>query len=117
MCFWDRVIILLEQKDISRKELIISTGIESSLISKGLSDTSTPRTETALKIANYLGTTVEFLVTGKNPHSIILSHELYNFEQNLDDIASLCKLSDENKNIIRQLIRELLNEAELQSKS
>lgn len=115
MSFWERVVIILDQKEIPRKELIISTGIESSLISKGLSDTSIPRTETALKIAQFLGTTVEYLVTGNSPHSLPPNISMADFKQYKDFLVDMAKLSDANRNMIRQLIMELLDDTEYSS--
>lgn len=112
MTFWDRVLFLLDQKEISRKELIISTGIESSLISKGLSGGSIPRTETALKIARFLGTTVEYLVSGYSVHPLPPTVSIQDFEPYIDIITSISKLSEGNRRLIFQIITDLADDRE-----
>ncbi|MBR3672334.1 MAG: helix-turn-helix transcriptional regulator [Spirochaetia bacterium] len=64
MNFWERVENLIEQKGINKKTLAAEAGIDSSNISKGLKSGSSPSADTAVKIAKYLNTTVEYLVTG-----------------------------------------------------
>ncbi|MBR4376671.1 MAG: helix-turn-helix transcriptional regulator [Spirochaetia bacterium] len=64
MNFWERVENLIEQKGINKKTLASETGIDSSSISKGLKNGSFPSAETAVKIAKFLNTSVEYLVTG-----------------------------------------------------
>lgn len=67
MTFWERVIVLLENKDISRKELAAQAKFDVSNIGKGAANANMPNAETAVRIAQILGTSVEYLVTGKNP--------------------------------------------------
>lgn len=65
MNFWQRIENILENKGMTRKELAASIGFNASNISKGKKTGSCPSAETAVAIAAFLGTTVEFLVTGK----------------------------------------------------
>lgn len=67
MNFWERVEIILDQKDITKKELAMSAGFSPSNISKGKRENSSPSADMAVAIARFLGTTVEYLVTGKDP--------------------------------------------------
>lgn len=64
MNFWERVENLLEQKGINKKTLASEAGIDASNISKGLRNGGSPAADTAVKIAKFLNTTVEYLVTG-----------------------------------------------------
>ena len=64
MNFWERVENLLDQKGINKKTLASEAGIDSSNISKGLKSGGSPSADTAVKIAKFLDTTVEYLVTG-----------------------------------------------------
>ena len=65
MCFAENLKELLELKDIEIKELANGTGISKNTIDNYLSgQKSIPNAENAVKIAKFLGTTVEFLVTG-----------------------------------------------------
>lgn len=66
MNFWERVDNLLEQKGINKKTLAAEAGIDASTISKGLKNGGFPSADTAVKIAQYLNTSVEYLSTGKD---------------------------------------------------
>lgn len=80
MNFWERVEYLLDQKDITRKELAMTVGFSPSNISKGKKENSFPSAETAVSIAHFLDTTVEYLVTGSGTNSSTAE------KQNLDDL-------------------------------
>ena len=65
MCFAENLKEMLESKDIEIKELAYGTGISKNTSDNYLSgQKSIPNAENAVKIAKYLGTTVEYLVTG-----------------------------------------------------
>lgn len=66
MNFWDRVNNLLDEKGITKKELAEKVKIDPSTISKGSKENRMPAADKAVFIAQFLGTTVEYLVTGKN---------------------------------------------------
>ncbi len=67
MNFWERVDELLEEQDINKKTLAMEAGFNPSNITKGIKNNNAPSAETAVKIAQKLGVSVEYLVTGKNP--------------------------------------------------
>lgn len=70
MCFAENLKELLDSKDIEIKELAYGTGISKNTIDNYLSgQKSIPNAENAVKIAKYLGTTVEYLVTGNIPEN------------------------------------------------
>lgn len=58
--------MLLDEKDISRKELASKAKFDVSNIGKGAVNANMPNAETAVNIAKTLGTTVEYLVTGED---------------------------------------------------
>lgn len=65
MSFAENLKEMLEIKDIEIKELANATGISKNTIDNYLSgQKSIPNAENAVKIAKFLGTTVEYLVTG-----------------------------------------------------
>ena len=64
--FWQRVEYLLDSKGLTKKELAKNTHITPSNISKGLQNKSSPSAQTAVEIAQFLDTTVEYLVTGQD---------------------------------------------------
>jgi transcriptional regulator with XRE-family HTH domain len=69
MNFWERVENLIEQKGINKKTLAAEAGIDSSNISKGLKSGGSPSADTAVRIAKFLDTSVEYLVTGNDAKS------------------------------------------------
>ena len=67
MSFAENLKEMLDSKDIEIKELSHGTGISKNTIDNYLSgQKSIPNAENAVKIAKYLGTTVEFLVEGSD---------------------------------------------------
>lgn len=65
--FWERVDYELEYKGMTRKALATEVGFNLGNIGKGIILGSIPAADTAIKIANVLGVSVEYLVTGLNP--------------------------------------------------
>lgn len=55
---------LLEQKGLKAADVCRATGIKSPVFSEWKKGKSKPNTEKMLKIANFLGVTVEYLMTG-----------------------------------------------------
>ena len=62
--FWERVDKELEFLGKTRKSLALEVGFNLGNIGKGIKLGSTPSAETAVKIAQVLGVSVEFLVNG-----------------------------------------------------
>lgn len=65
MSFWENVENIREYKNIPRKELAYKADFSLNSISTGIARDSIPLADVACRIANVLGVTVEFLVTGK----------------------------------------------------
>ncbi len=65
MSFWQNVESELAYKNITRKELAEKASFAVSGISLGLSHNSVPNADVAVRIAEVLGVSVEYLVTGK----------------------------------------------------
>lgn len=85
MSFSDNLRNLLDIKEIQIKELSAGTGISKNTLDNYLSgQKSLPNAENAVKIAQFIGVSVEYLVTGK---------------------ASKENISDEIKNLIRDLYK------------
>lgn len=89
---------LLDFHDIELKELAKGTGISKNTLDNYLSgQKSLPNAENAVKIAQYIGTTVEYLVTGKHQNTHLhdeLIADLY--RMNKQDLVSI-------KNIVHSL--------------
>ena len=64
MNFWERVDDLLDRTGINKKTLAYDAGFDASNITKGIKNNNIPSAETAVKIAQVLGVSVEFLVNG-----------------------------------------------------
>ena len=64
MNFWDRVDDLLDRTGINKKTLAYDAGFDASNITKGIKNNNIPSAETAVKIAQVLGVSVEYLVNG-----------------------------------------------------
>lgn len=67
MDFWKRVEEELVYLGIGKKELAYRAGIKEQTLHKAIERGSNPAADTAIKIANVLGVSVEYLVTGLNP--------------------------------------------------
>lgn len=66
MSFWQNVENELQYQNISRKELAAKAGFAVSGISLGINNGNVPNAELAVKIADVLGVSVRYLVTGKS---------------------------------------------------
>ena len=64
MNFWETVNSELEYQEKERKELAAYAGFDVSNIGKGIKNGSVPLADTAVKIAEFLNVSVEFLVSG-----------------------------------------------------
>ena len=63
--FWKNVMHILKEKKISQEILCDGTGISIWTLRGSISKKIFPRVEIAKTIADYLGTSVDFLLTGK----------------------------------------------------
>jgi len=63
--FVDRIDNILQKKNISRVKMNEDIGLQKNLIAQWKQRGTIPSADTALKIAQYLNTTVEYLLTGK----------------------------------------------------
>ena len=101
MSFGDNLHKELEFQDIQIKELSEKTGISKNTLDKYLSGTkSQPNVENAVKIAQALGVTVEYLVLGENPAKA---------EQNDPIQNSFSRLSPRDKEIVSELVRIIVS--------
>lgn len=110
MNFWERVEYLLDQKDITKKELAMTAGFCPSNISKGKREGSFPSAETAVAIADFLETTVEYLVTG-NCTRISKSEEdkIDTLSHYIKTMKQLDSIPDSRRKIIETMIQDMGN--------
>lgn len=64
MNFWETVDSELEYQKKERKDLAAAAGFDVSNIGKGMKNGSIPLADTAVRIANFLNVSVEYLVSG-----------------------------------------------------
>ena len=62
MGFWETVDSELKYQDKTRKQLAQNLGFDATTISKGVSNNSVPLADMALKIADFLGVSLEYLL-------------------------------------------------------
>ena len=112
MSFWERVDCELEYLGITRKYLAEKVNINTSLIAKGLQIGSIPSAETAVKIAQVLGVSVEYLVNGTETQKSPSQKEteqnqlrLYRRYHNL--IEKMESFSEEKQTVVNNLVKDL----------
>ena len=113
--FWSRVVEILEQKDISRKEFAAQVGISYSSIHNGVSLGSIPSADIALKIADKLDTSIEYLVYGNNPKTeaspdsknTSKNQEQFLYRKNKDIISAIERLSPDVRSSLKDLIAKI----------
>jgi transcriptional regulator with XRE-family HTH domain len=69
MAFTEHLELLLKKHNTTQKALAAHLGIRYASISDWKKGVTFPRADVALQIAQYLGTTVEFLLTGVEPNA------------------------------------------------
>ncbi len=103
MSFAENVKSEIEYQDIQIKELAFKTGISRNTLTKYLSGKeSQPGVENAVKIAQALGVTVEYLVTGKT------LDEMQTFQAR-NVLRQYLSLSDFNRRTIEDLLHSLVS--------
>lgn len=101
---YERFAELLNERGKRPSDLTEATGISSTVFSEWKSGKSQPKVDKLVKIARYLGTSVEYLVTGEDPAQlpqIVLSSD----EEDL--LASYRKLNRTGKEKAADYISDL----------
>jgi len=70
MSFWSNALPLMEEKDIKRVEVARATGKTKSAVSDWIKRKCIPAADDALKIADLLGVSVRYLVTGEDDREL-----------------------------------------------
>ena len=78
--FWNNVKFLLKEKKITQKQFSVMLDLPDRTIENWIGRNTIPDAITSVKIAQSLGTTVEFLVTGIEPE--ITKQDIINYLQN-----------------------------------
>lgn len=112
MNFWERVDDLLDRNDINKKTLAYEAGFDASNITKGIKNNNVPSVETAVKIAQVLGVSVEYLVNGTENTKSTSQKEteqnqlrLYRKYHNL--IEKMESFSEDKQTVVNNLVDNL----------
>ena len=112
MNFWERVDDLLDRNDINKKTLAYEAGFDASNITKGIKNNNVPSAETAVKIAQFLGVSVEYLVNGtettKSPSQKETEQkQLRLYHKYHDLIEKMESFSEEKQTVVNNLVKDL----------
>ena len=112
--FWERVDKELEFLGKTRKSLAIEVGFNLGNIGKGIQLGSIPSAETAVKIAQVLGVSVEYLVNGtettKSPsQKETEQNQLRLYRKYHNIIEKMENFSEDKQTIVNNLINNLVN--------
>lgn len=111
----NRIDDLLSQNKLKRIDLVKATGIGESTIRAWIKG-SVPSAEAAYKVAQYLGVTVEWLVTGIDNKSENQNLKMYT-EQERELIEIFRHLDDRDKNAVLTLAQSLESQYSSTTKS
>ena len=99
--FWERVVDELDYLGITRTYLATTCNFSLTNIGQGIKLGSTPSAETAVKIAEVLGVSVEYLVDGtepaKNPTAKQAEQNQLRLYRKYHDLIEKCEKLDSDK--------------------
>lgn len=107
MSFWENVAIELDYLGMTNKALAQKVNIAASNIGKGLKTGSSPSAETAVKIANVLNVSVEYLITGKNPDTVAVDIDLQKIHKYAKTLEELDSIPENLRTPILNMISEI----------
>lgn len=107
MGFWDNVEIELDYLGMTNKALAERVGIAASNIGKGIKMGSSPSAETAVKIANVLNVSVEYLVTGKTQNKSSNEIDLQQYHKYAKTLNELDKIPENLRIPILEMISKV----------
>ena len=87
MNFSERLEFLLEKKGVSKVEVALIAGISTQTFYDWKKKNTVPSADTAVKIAQYLETSVEYLITGKEESP--LADKVEKLENKIDSIRKI----------------------------
>lgn len=102
---YERIEYLSRQQKISRKQLCILSGISSKTISLWKTG-RIPATKNLLKIANILGTSIEYLLTGEEK---FVENYKKTKDQTLFFLSQYNRLSTNDKKYINNMVEALID--------
>jgi transcriptional regulator with XRE-family HTH domain len=91
MTFIERLEILLKERGISQKSLAEYIGIRNPSISEWKKEGTIPRADIAIKIAEYINVSVEYLITGTEPDNSAIIASLRKHLKNIENDVNKLK--------------------------
>lgn len=125
--FVERIKKILNEKDIKQTSMLLELGLPKSAIANWEQRGNIPAADVVLKIANYLGVSMEYLLTGettqtpnfqqfeKLPEEELKKYKIV--QMDIDDLANYDEqimlgnyrlLNENNKQVIKQIINNLI---------
>lgn len=104
MGFWDNVLAELDYLGMSNRTLAKKAGFDPSNIGRGIRLKSSPSVETAVKIAEVLNVSVEYLVYGKDFQNAKKQNMLQKYASTLEKLEAI---PEKSRNSILSLIENL----------
>lgn len=103
---------LLDEKNLKNSDVSRATGISNMTLSDWKRGKTKPKTDTMKKIANFLGVSVDYLMTGKDnrfsEEMADMDADLIMLEKRIKEYAiKLSKLSEEDRKDIMKMIDRL----------
>ena len=94
MDFWSNALPLMKKKGKKQKDLVRVTGKSSASVCDWVNKKVMPRADDALKIADLLGVSVRYLVTGKDEDMPVRIREIVELCRGLDDkeLETVCNM-------------------------
>jgi transcriptional regulator with XRE-family HTH domain len=89
--FWNRTNTLLKQKGYTQRSLALQCGFTERRIESLSTDGRQPSTDESVKIAQVLGVSVEYLVTGKSPDNSEIIESLRNHLKSMENDVNKLK--------------------------
>ena len=117
MAFWDNVAVELDYLGMTNKALAEKVGFAASNISKGVRTDSSPSADTAVKIAQVLGVSVEYLVNGSESSTPAEKLDTHLYHKYAGLIAELESLPEHERGAIAELISSLSRAASANNSS
>ena len=107
MAFWDNVAVELDYLGMTNKSLAEKVGFAASNISKGVRTDSSPSADTAVRIAQVLGVSVEYLVNGSESSTRKEGLDMHLYHKYARLITELESLPEHERVSIAELVSSL----------
>lgn len=103
---------LLDEKGLKNSDVSRGTGVSNMTLSDWKRGKTTPKTDTMQKIADFLGVSVDYIMTGKESQFTVemadMDADLIMLEKRIKEYAiKLSKLSEEDREDIMKMIDRL----------